>query len=89
MITNIGVSATSIENIAGLTTKSVHAAKEAVSKVINKPEEIRGSISEILQNIASGNAMSKQDDCMCLLIAANYPCCEPERGCCIGCDGGE
>ena len=85
LITNIGVSPTGIENISKLSAKSMHSAKEAVLKIINQPEEMRGSISEILQNIASGNAASKLDGCMCLLTAANFSCSEPERSSCIGC----
>lgn len=85
MITNLGISSTAIENVAELTANSNYAARDAVRRIISKPEEIRGSISEILQNIASGNAASKQAGCMCLLTAANYSCSEPERSSCIGC----
>jgi hypothetical protein len=85
IISNIGISSTSIENISGLASKSIDVAKNAVMKIINQPEEIRANISDLLQNIATGNANSKQDNCMCLLIAANLACSNPERGCCIGC----
>jgi hypothetical protein len=52
---------------------------------MERPEDIRGGVADILQNIASGNAPGKQDGVLCLMIASGLGCIDAERDCCVGC----
>ena len=60
-------------------------ARTAIAVIMKHPEDIRGSVADILQNIASGNAPGRQDGCLCLMTAAGFGCTDSERSSCIGC----
>jgi hypothetical protein len=86
LITDIGVEASGLEGMAKAVEKSLAKARNAISKIMKRPEDIRGTTSQILQNIASGNAPSKQEGGLCLLTAAGFACVDGDRSCCIGCE---
>ncbi len=46
---------------------------------------VKENVGDILQNIASGNAPGRQDECLCLMTAAKISCPYPDRNSCIGC----
>ena len=46
---------------------------------------MKENIGAILQNIASGNAPGRLDECLCLMTAAGFPCRSSDRDTCIGC----
>jgi len=85
LIADMGIKSSGLENMTKTVEASLSKARNIISKIMNHPEDIRGTTAEILQNIASGNAASKQEGCMCLLTAANFSCIYPDRGCCVGC----
>jgi len=85
LINNIGISPYGIEKITQTLQKSLLRANTSIAEIMKHPEDVRGTTSQILQNIVSGNAASKQDNCMCVLIAANIPCPKSDTNCCIGC----
>ena len=47
--------------------------------------DLKSNVLRILQNIACGNAASKQNECMCLMSAMNIECKNPNTRQCIGC----
>lgn len=48
--------------------------------------ERKDVLLQILHNIASGQAVSKQNECLCLITALNRMCPHKDRGQCIGCE---
>ena len=58
------------------------ALEKAKAVVAAIPEEGLGAA---LQRIANGSAASKQEETLCLRVAAGLPCMDPLRGGCIGC----
>jgi len=85
LLAEIGVEASGLEGLAKSVEYSLIRARQAITDVMNRPVNIRGSISEILQNIASGNAPGKQDGFLCLMTASGFTCADAWRSCCIGC----
>jgi hypothetical protein len=85
VLAEIGVEASGLEGLAKSVEYSLIKAKNAISEIMERPEDIRGSISDILQNIASGNAPGKQDGFLCLMTAVGFTCADARRSCCIGC----
>jgi hypothetical protein len=85
LIADMGIKPSGLENMTKTVEASLFKARNIISKIMNHPEDIRGTTAEILQNIASGNAASKQEGCMCLLTAANFSCIYPDRESCVGC----
>ena len=85
VLAEIGIEASGLEGIAKAVEHSLIKAQYAVAEIMSRPEDIRGSISDILQNIASGNAPGKQDGFLCLMTASGFTCTDTMRSCCIGC----
>ena len=85
LISRLGLSAQSIERIATATEWALERSREAICSIFRGIGGIRENAFVMLQNIASGNAPSRQDEWLCLMTAAGYPCPYPERACCLGC----
>ena len=85
LLAEIGIEASGLEGLAKSVEYSLIKAQQAIAEIMERPENIRGSISDILQNIASGNAPGKQDGFLCLMTASGFTCTAPLRSCCIGC----
>jgi len=85
VLAEIGVEASGLEGLAKSVEYSLIKARHAVTEIMKRPEDIRGSISDILQNIASGNAPGKQEGFLCLMTASGFTCADTRRSCCIGC----
>jgi hypothetical protein len=85
LLGEIGVGASGLEGLARSVEYSLIKARQAIAEIMKRPENIRGSIADILQNIASGNAPGKQDGFLCLMTASGFTCAAPLRSCCIGC----
>lgn len=85
LLAEIGIEAPGLEGLARAVDRSLAKARLAVADIMKHPEDIRGSISDILQNIASGNAPGKQDGFLCLMTASGFTCADALRSCCIGC----
>jgi hypothetical protein len=85
LIMNIGVAASGLEGMAKATEASLVKARSAIAEIMKRPEDIRGTTADILQNIASGNAPGRQEGCLCLMTASGFTCADPDRSCCIGC----
>jgi len=85
VLAEIGIGAPGLEGLSKAVEHSLAKARHAVADIMRRPEDIRGSISDILQNIASGNAPGKQDGFLCLMTASGFACADAMRSCCIGC----
>lgn len=85
LISEIGIAAYGLENMTKTVETSLVKARRAIGEIMKRPESIRGTVADILQNIAAGNAPGKQEGCLCLMMAAGFACADVERNCCIGC----
>jgi hypothetical protein len=85
VLAEIGIGVSGLENMAKTVESALARARWSISEILKRPEDIRGSIADILQNIASGNAPGKQDGYLCLMTASGSSCIDPERSGCIGC----
>lgn len=74
-----------IESIVKISEKSNKNAQAALARVIGK-EKKHEEILEILHRIGNGTAVSKQNECLCLMTALHKKCPYPEKGQCIGCE---
>ena len=79
LIRSIGLDALQIEEVSLLVETALEKAKAVVAAI---PEEGLGAA---LQRIANGSAASRQEETLCLRVAAGLPCMDPLRGGCIGC----
>jgi hypothetical protein len=85
ILAEIGIGASGLEGLTKTVDHSLIKARHAIAEVMKRPEDIRGSIGDILQNIASGNAPGKQEGLLCLMTASGFACADAGRSCCIGC----
>ena len=85
LIARLGLPAHSVERIAFATEWALGRSREAIRRVFGGIGGIRENTFRVLQNIASGNAPSRQDEWLCLMTAAGCACPYPERACCLGC----
>ena len=81
----LGLDAFQLENISSCVTKSFRQARGIVCGLLWEQSQDPHRLEQILQNIASGAAPSKQSELLCLRTASGYPCCMPERTGCLGC----
>lgn len=81
MIRCMGISPSGIEGIVRACEVSLAHAHEAVEGIISSDTDI----PSLIQEIASGRAVGKQEGCLCAMVGAGYPCAYPERAACIGC----
>lgn len=79
LIKVLGMEAYQLECISYMVRGAVDHAKEIVGRMT------REEIPVILQNLASGYALGKQEEMLCVRSAAGYCCCDPERSSCMGC----
>jgi hypothetical protein len=85
LIGQLGLPAQSIERIATATERALERGQDAVRRVFGGIGRIPENTFGVLQNVASGNAPSRQDEWLCLMTAADRACPYPERACCLGC----
>lgn len=88
LIKELKMTAGQIENTISLIEDTMVAAKNIVDEIvdINQDDAKRkATILRILHNIGCGKAISKNDDCLCLMTAMEKRCPYPDQGQCIGC----
>ena len=73
-----------VEKAVSITTQAKKQAETAIREVIGNNND-EGTILDILHRIATGNAFSKQPECLCLLSAVKKLCPYDERRQCVGC----
>ncbi len=85
LIQEIGLSATQLEWTAAAVDRAMSKSRKTINDVLREPENIKENVAAMLQNIASGNAPSRQAETLCLMSAAGSPCPSADRDSCIGC----
>ena len=81
LVKKLGLSPNDVEGIMSIVNQSQKRAQKALTQAVT--DEM--PILEILHNIGSGAAFSKQPECLCLLSAVHKSCPYEQRQC-IGCD---
>ena len=81
LIREVGIRPSGIENIIRICESSLSQARDAVEDVISSGADI----PSLIQEIASGRAVSKQEGCLCVMTGGGFPCAFPDRQTCIGC----
>ena len=85
LIAEVGLSARQIEQIAESADYALIRSKETVRRIFTGIEGIPENVFTVLQNIASGNAPSRNEEYLCLMTAANLGCPHSDRDSCLGC----
>ena len=81
LIREVGIRPSGIESIVRMCETSLAKAKETVSDIVSSGMDV----AVIVQEIASGRAVSKQEGCLCAMTGGGFPCVFPERPACVGC----
>lgn len=81
LINAIGMKPYAIEKLVRVNQNALLRARETISSVINQRE----TLEDVLQRIATGEAVARDRDALCLMTACGYPCADLDRGSCIGC----
>jgi hypothetical protein len=88
MVQELGLTPNNIESMISFADQSIKSAVDVVNDIkasFADNADLKSNILRILQNIACGNAASKQNECMCLMSAMNIECKNPNMRQCIGC----
>lgn len=86
MIKELHLTPNEIENILSFVENRKDENIRILNQIIDAHDSnLRQTILEILHNIGSGSATSKNSNSMCLLTAMNIICNDPERKHCVGC----
>jgi hypothetical protein len=85
LIQELDLSPSEIENIVAISNKSRTQSAELIEEILSDEDDKRNSILRILHRIGNGNAVSKQDECLCLISAMKKICPYYDRSGCIGC----
>jgi hypothetical protein len=83
LIGELGLAAHQIEWVVSAVENAFVKSKNTVKSMLQN--SVKENVGDILQNIASGNAPGRQDECLCLMTAAKISCPYPDRNSCIGC----
>lgn len=88
LIQHLSLSAGNVEDLIDIVKTTKEKTKEMVAAIVQtSPSEptYNSDILQILQNIAAGGAVSKQNNVMCLMTAMGKGCTSPSSQQCIGC----
>lgn len=81
LIREMGISPSGIENLVSMCETSLTRARSTISDLL----AAKVNIASLLQEIATGRAVGKQDGCLCVMTGSGFTCPFPERSACIGC----
>lgn len=81
MIKLLGISPSGVEGLITMNEKAISSAKTVLAEVLPNQRNIPNA----LHRLAAGCAAGKQDGFLCLMTAAGFSCCCPERSGCFGC----
>lgn len=86
LIQELDLSPGQIETMVGISNKSRIQSAKLIKEIMSDEEDKRNTILQILHRIGNGNAVSKQDECLCLMSAMKKLCPYNDRAGCIGCE---
>ncbi len=75
-----------VEEIVKISETAQNKAKQTVVRVLGAENNQKDELIQILHNIGSGMAVSKQNECLCLMTALHKICPYADRKQCIGCE---
>lgn len=81
LIKCIGIRPSGIECIVRICETSLAQAKETVANIVSSGIDV----TALVQEIASGRAVSKQEGCLCIMTGGGFSCAFPDRVACVGC----
>ena len=81
LIKNVGIRPSGIESIVRICESSLARARDTVADIVAS----KADIAVLVQEIASGRAVSRQDGCLCVMTAGGFTCPYPDRAACMGC----
>lgn len=73
-----------VEEIVKISETSQNKAKETLVKVLGSESNHKNELLQVLHNIGSGTAVSKQNECLCLMTALHKICPYADRKQCMG-----
>lgn len=85
LIQELDLSLSEIESIVTISNQSQKQSAELIEEILSDDDNKRNNILRILHRIGNGNAVSKQDECLCLISAMKKFCPYHDRLSCIGC----
>lgn len=86
LIQELNFSPQEVEDVVAISNKARKQSAQLVTQILNNEENKADNILRILHRIGNGNAVSKQDECLCLMSAMKKFCPYAERSSCIGCE---
>ena len=86
LIQELNFSPKEVEDVVAISNKARKQSAQLITQILNDEEDKTDSILRILHRIGNGNAVSKQDECLCLMSAMKKFCPYAERSSCIGCE---
>lgn len=86
LIQELNFSPKEVEDVVAVSNKARKQSAQLVSQILSDEENKTDNILRILHRIGNGNAVSKQDECLCLMSAMKRFCPYAERSSCIGCE---
>lgn len=86
LVQELDFSPKEVEDVVAVSDKARKHAAQLVSQLLVDEENKADNILLILHRIGNGNAVSKQDECLCLMSAIKRFCPYAERNSCIGCE---
>ena len=86
LIQELSFSPKEVEDVVAISNKARKQSAQLVNQILEDEENTTKSILNILHRIGNGNAVSKQEECLCLASAMKKFCPYAERSSCIGCE---
>ena len=86
LIQELDFSPKEVEDVVAVSNKARKQSEQLISRLLNDEGNKAENILHILHRIGNGNAVSKQDECLCLISAMKRFCPYAERSSCIGCE---
>ena len=86
LIQQLALSPREVEDIVITSERVKKQSTEIVRKLLSESDNTRENILNILHRIGNGNAVSKQNECLCLMSAMKRLCPYSHRKSCIACE---
>lgn len=86
LIQKLNFSPKEVEDVVAISNKARKQSAELATQILRDEGNKTENILHILHRIGNGNAVSKQDECLCLMSAMKKFCPYAERSSCIGCE---
>lgn len=86
LIQELNFSPKEVEDVVAVSNKARKQSAQIVTQILSDEGNKTENILHILHRIGNGNAVSKQNECLCLMSAMKKFCPYAERSSCVGCE---